>query len=175
MEKRMSVDFESLLENLLDAWDRNNRILVNLLGALPEGGLDARALEGSPTVAEMFTHMHYVRLVLLSEDVPEFAKPVPAREWRNEREPERIAAALEESAKAVRDAVESLLRSGGQMKMHYDNPLLFLDHLIWHEGYHHGQIKLALKAAGHALEDEEIGALTWDLWMEKKALGRPNL
>lgn len=28
----------SLLEPLLDSWDRNNTIMLNLLGALPEGG-----------------------------------------------------------------------------------------------------------------------------------------
>ncbi len=39
--------------------------------------------------------------------------------------------------------------------------------MIWHEGYHHGQIKLALKVNGRALNDEEIGPLTWDLWMVK--------
>ncbi len=32
----------SLLEALLDSWDRNNAILLNLLRALPEGGLEAR-------------------------------------------------------------------------------------------------------------------------------------
>ena len=30
----------SLLETLLDSWDRNNTILVNRLHALPEGGLE---------------------------------------------------------------------------------------------------------------------------------------
>lgn len=50
---------DALLEALLDSWDRNNRILVNLLRALPEGGLEARALEGSKTVAEMFLHIHW--------------------------------------------------------------------------------------------------------------------
>ena len=54
----MSVDFEDLLEDLLDSWDRNNRILVNLLGALPAGGLGVSALPGSPTVAQLFTHVH---------------------------------------------------------------------------------------------------------------------
>lgn len=39
--------------------------------------------------------------------------------------------------------------------------------MIWHEGYHHGQIKLALKVNGRALNDEEIGPLTCDLWMVK--------
>ena len=38
---------QSLLEALLDSWDRNNTILLNLLRALPEGGLEARVMEGS--------------------------------------------------------------------------------------------------------------------------------
>jgi hypothetical protein len=46
---------------LLNSWDRNNTILLNLLGALPEGGLEARSMEGSPTIAELFTHIHFVR------------------------------------------------------------------------------------------------------------------
>jgi hypothetical protein len=40
---------------LLDSWDRNNAILLNLLRALPEGGLEAKAIESSPSVAELFT------------------------------------------------------------------------------------------------------------------------
>ncbi len=39
--------------------------------------------------------------------------------------------------------------------------------MIWHEGYHHGQIKLALKLAGQALADEVTGPVTWDVWMDK--------
>jgi hypothetical protein len=35
---------QSLLEALLDSWDRNNTILINLLRALPEGGLEARVM-----------------------------------------------------------------------------------------------------------------------------------
>ena len=62
-----------MLNALLDAWDRNNTILINLLHLLPEGGLDARAMEDrSPTVSQMFTHIHYVRLAFVSEDAPEF-------------------------------------------------------------------------------------------------------
>ena len=56
-----------LLDALLDSWDRNNTILVNLLRALPDGGMDARAADGSPTVAQLFMHIHYVRLVFVAE------------------------------------------------------------------------------------------------------------
>ena len=158
----------SLLEALLDSWDRNNRILVNLLGLLPAGGLEARAMASGPSVAEMFTHVHYVRLVFLSEDVPEFAAEVPAEEWVNEINPERIARMLNESAKAVSEAVRSRLETGAEMNMHYDHPILLLQHMLWHEGYHHGQIKLVLKLAGLAIPDREAGKGTWGVWMRKR-------
>ena len=157
-----------LLEALLDSWDRNNTILVNLLRALPEGTLEISAMDGSPTVAQLFMHIHYVRLVFVVEDAPEFARPLPAGEWRAERDRDRIAEMLNDSAKVVREAVVGRLQTGRNMDRHYDHPILMLQHMVWHEGYHHGQIKLALKAAGRPFDDEEIGAVTWDVWMDKE-------
>jgi uncharacterized damage-inducible protein DinB len=156
-----------LLDALLDSWARNNTILVNLLRALAEGALDAKALPDGPSIARLFTHIHYVRLIFVSEDAPEFAKPVPESEWAVEYDRERIAQKLNDSAAAVREAVVGRLEAGREMDVHYDHPILFLQHMIWHEGYHHGQMKLALKAAGMPLDDEEIGAVTWGVWMRK--------
>jgi uncharacterized damage-inducible protein DinB len=157
-----------LLEALLDSWDRNNTILLNLLRALPESGLEARVIEGSPSIAEMFTHIHYVRLVFVFEDAPEFATSVPKGEWLAERDSARIAQMLSDSAKTVRDAVESRVEAGRGMNLHYDHPVLLLQHMLWHEGYHHGQIKLALKVAGRPMTDEEAGPITWGVWMRKQ-------
>ena len=157
-----------VLDALLDSWDRNNTILVNLLRALPDGALDLRAADDSPSVARLFTHMHFVRVVFLNEDAPEFARSLPEDEWREEHNRDRIAAWLDESAAAVRDAVRSKVEAGGAMAVRYDHPILFLQHMIWHEGYHHGQIKIALKRAGQPLDDEEIGPVTWDVWMNKR-------
>jgi uncharacterized damage-inducible protein DinB len=157
-----------LLEAVLDSWDRNNAILVNLVRAVPEDGLAVRSMEGSPSVAELFTHIHYVRLVFVLEDSPEFARTMPEEEWAAERDPERIAQMLNESAKAVRDAVQSRVEAGRDMDLHYDHPILLLQHMIWHEGYHHGQIKLALKMAGRPISDKEAGPVTWWVWMHKK-------
>ncbi|MGB4786085.1 MAG: DinB family protein [Candidatus Acidiferrum sp.] len=159
---------QRLLEALLDSWDRNNTILVNLLRILPEGGLEARAMEGSPSIAEMFTHIHFVRLVLVLEDAPEFARSLPEEEWAAERDPDRIAQMLNDSAKVVRDAAKNGVEAGRDMKLHYDHPILMLQHMIWHEGYHHGQMKLALKLAGLPMTDQEAGPVTWGVWMRKK-------
>jgi uncharacterized damage-inducible protein DinB len=105
---------------------------------------------------------------LVSEDAPEFARKLPEEEWVFERDPDRIAQMLNDSAEAVRDAVKSRVEAGRDMNLHYDHPILLLQHMIWHEGYHHGQIKLALKVADRPITDEEAGPVTWDIWMRKK-------
>ena len=158
---------QPLLDALLDSWDRNNTILLNFLRAIPEGGLEARAMEASPSIAELFTHIHYVRLVFVFEDAPEFARDVPKDEWVVAHDRERIAQMLGDSARAVRDAVRGRLEAGRVMNLHYDHPILMMQHMVWHEGYHHGQMKIALKVAGLPLDDEEAGPLTWDVWMDK--------
>jgi uncharacterized damage-inducible protein DinB len=159
---------QSLLEALLDSWDRNNTILLNFLGALSDGQLEARAMQGSPSIAELFTHINYVRLVFVFEDAPECARDVPEEEWAAERDSGRIAQMLSDSANAVRDAVRTRVEAGRDMDLHYDHPILLLQHMLWHEGYHHGQMKLALKLAGRPMNDQEAGPLTWRVWMRKK-------
>jgi uncharacterized damage-inducible protein DinB len=124
-------------------------------------------MEGSPSVAQLFTHIHYVRLVFVSEDAPEFAKDVPTEEWAEERDADHLAQLLNESARTVRDAVKGRLEAGKKMDVHFDHPILLLQHMIWHEGYHHGQIKLALKLAGIPLSNQQIGPLSWRIWMNK--------
>ena len=158
---------KQLLDALLDSWDRNNTILVNLLRALPDGALTARPIAGSPSIAQLFAHIHYVRLAFVAEDAPEFARAVPEEEWFAERDRDHVAQLLNESARAVRHAVKGRLEAGRQMDLHYDHPILLLQHMIWHEGYHHGQIKLTLKLTGSPLTNAVAGPLTWRVWMDK--------
>ena len=160
---------ENLLDALLDSWDRNNRILVGLLRAIPQGGLEVRMDANGHAVAELFTHLHSVRLHFVAENAPECARTLPTREWEAERDPGRIAEALEESAVAVREAVRGRVETGRAMERLYDHPILMIQHLTWYEGYHHGQIKLALKLAGQPIADDAAGPLTWSIWFKKTA------
>lgn len=160
-----------LLNALLDSWDRNNRILVNLLRAIPTDAMGLRPMEGSPTIARLFVHMHYCRLLFVKMAAAEAARPLPPSggDWTAtpDIDVEQMTAQLNESSEAMKDAVKSRLRSGQPMDVHYDHPILLLQHFIWHEGYHHGQIKLTLKLHGRPFDDEEVGVQTWDEWMEK--------
>ena len=129
--------------------------------------MGAAATAGGPSISRLFTHIHYVRLVFVEEDAPEFKQPLPDGEWVDERDAGRIEALLIESARTARDAIKGRVEAGREMDLHYDHPILFLQHMIWHEGYHHGQIKLALKAAGRPMTDDKAGPLTWSVCMHK--------
>lgn len=151
---------QRLLAAVFDSWDRNNAVLLGLLRVLPEDALAIRVIEDGPTVAGSFMHVHSVRLSLVDEGAPEAVATLPAQEWEDLRDPQLIAQHLGESAAAVRRAVRGRLRAERAMDLHYDHPLLMLGHLTWHEGYHHGQIKLALKLAGRPVTDEDAGPVT---------------
>ncbi|MGE0443353.1 MAG: DinB family protein [Gemmatimonadales bacterium] len=165
---------DALLEPLLDTWTRNNLILRNLLFAIPDDALDLRPAPDSPTIRGLFAHMHYCRLVFVEENAPELAVPVPTGEWRSTATAADLAAMLDESAAVLARAVRGRLGTGRPMDRHYDHPILMLQHFVWHEGYHHGQIKLTLKLAGRPFDDEAIGPLTWDVWMDKAGQERPG-
>jgi len=66
----MDADNQQILDALLDAWERHNRALLNLLRALPAGSLAARALPGSPSIGEMCAHIHHERMVSVFENAP---------------------------------------------------------------------------------------------------------
>jgi uncharacterized damage-inducible protein DinB len=156
-----------LLDALLEAWDRSNTVMVNLLRALPEGGLQSRATETGATVAQLIMHLHHERLMSVTEEAPEYAGEVPATEWDDAGDPDRLAQRLNESAKTVRDAVRGRILAGRDVDLHFGHPALLLQFLLWHDAYHHGQIKLALKLAGHPISDEVAGPLTWGVWRAK--------
>lgn len=161
-----------LFAALLDSWDRGQTVLLNLLFLVPEGGLEVRATAEGATVGQMFAHMHYIRMVHVLEDVPEHAAGVPEEEWAAGLDRDRLARLLTESAKLVGEAVRARLISGREMDLHYDHPLLMIQHLFWHEAYHHGQIKLALKQAGMPISDDDAGLLTWGVFMDKTEAGK---
>jgi len=162
-----SADQSPVFAALLESWNRHNRILVNLLRALPAGGLLARATATSPSVSEMFTHMHHERMISVSEEAPEIGVQVPAKEWVGEADIENIARLLDESARAVREAVQRRTESGRNLELSFPHPIGLIQFLIFHEGYHHGQIKLALKISGCPIPDQVAGPLVWHAWRER--------
>jgi hypothetical protein len=103
------------------------------------------------------THTHLYELCSSSRNVPEFTRDLPEEVWMVERDPGRIEQMLNERAKAVRDAVKSRVEADRRSHRHYDRLILLLQHMVWHERYHHGQVKLVLKVADCPMTNEEAG------------------
>jgi uncharacterized damage-inducible protein DinB len=159
---------QRVYDAVLDSWERHNTALLNLVRAIPDGGLDASAMAGSPTIGQMFSHMHHERMVSVFENAPERAGEVPAIEWAPERDAQRIERMLTESWARVRDAVTSRIEDERDLDRDFAHPVQLIQFLIFHEGYHHGQIKLALKAAGRPLGDGVAGSRIWDVWRARR-------
>jgi hypothetical protein len=89
---------------------------------------------------------------------------VPAEEWRHECDADRISSMLEESGKRVRAAVMGRVEANRALDRDFAHPIQLLHFLTFHEGYHHGQIKSALKSAGCPIVDDAAGPAIWDVW-----------
>ena len=85
-------------------------------------------------------------------------------EWAPSDNLKEIHSQLLASEAAVRDWIGEALAKGTTEIGQYDHPVLFLQHMIWHEGYHFGLLMLALRLAGaepsEAWEEEHV----WALW-----------
>ncbi len=147
--------------------------MIGLLRAIPENGLSAKASSNSPSVGAMFSHVCYLRLALICESDPEFGTQHPEivpnddDEWLEEHDLKRITEKLNHSARVLRNALKRWVETGQSIKAGspgYEHPILLLQHMIWHEGYHVGQIKLALKLTGRPMTDQEAGTVTWSVW-----------
>jgi uncharacterized damage-inducible protein DinB len=155
---------------IFESWNRHNTIVTNLVKNMPESGLGAKATNGGWTVAEQLAHMHGARVGWLEKVTPEFASDPP---WlyieENEKViaqkiPSLIVAALDWSAKALADAVKSKLETEKGLDGVYSHPVYFLEHMLWHEAYHAGQMMVALKITGQPFEEDQTDSLIWDVW-----------
>jgi uncharacterized damage-inducible protein DinB len=161
---------EPLADVLLESWDRQTQILTNLANLIDESTRGAKpAPEGWP-ISEHLCHVHEVRTGWLNTIDPKRAKELgevysqEGNQWIAITDLAEIKRHLAMSAKAVREAVKELLAAGVEKIGPYDHPVYFLQHMIWHEGYHFGLIILALRNAGKEPTEEWEEANVWGLW-----------
>jgi uncharacterized damage-inducible protein DinB len=159
-----------LEQQLLESWDRQTQILSNLASQIDETNRRAKPSPDGWGIDTHLGHIHEVRYWWLSKVAPELAKDLgdgleeQGDEWLAIENLAEIKRLLEESGLAVRKAVADALESGTEKFGPYDHPVLFLQHMIWHEGYHFGLINLALRNIGAEPSEEWAEENVWGLW-----------
>lgn len=165
----MTGNIRIVIDQLLDSWERQASMVASVAELLTEENRGLKANNATMTLDQQFCHIHKVRhgwLWAVSKEHEALLGSV----YTNVNGQEQPIADLDEirnqlaiSAKAVRDAAEVGLKAGGKFGP-YDNALLFIQHMVWHEGYHVGQIYSGLLSSG--LEPDEMWEEKhiWELW-----------
>jgi len=160
-----------IVESLLDSWDRQCRIVNAVASLIDEGNRHVKPSDDGWGLDRHLAHMHGVRKYFLSQVAPEHAAALVSASADAEGTPladlDAIKACLKASAEAVREAVKEGLEKGGPMagsNVVYDNPVLFLQHMVWHDGWHVGLIFLALRLNGQEPPEEWEEPNVWGEW-----------
>jgi len=161
----------NVAEALLDSWDRQCRIVDAVTSLIDDANRHAKPSDDGWPLDKQLAHMHRVRKYFLSEVAPQFAEGL-GESYADEigtpiTDLETIKANLRASGVAVREAVREGLEQGGPMRgehVVYDNAVLLLQHMVWHEGWHVGLIFLALRLNGQEPEEEWDEPNVWGQW-----------
>jgi uncharacterized damage-inducible protein DinB len=150
---------------LLDSWDRQARIVAKVAELVTESNKDVRPGTDSWPLFHHLAHLHRVRVFHMQELDPVRAASMPIalrNGWEDPVEDlDAIRQMLAESAVAVRELTATAIAEERMPCGDYENPILFLQHQIWHEGWHVGIIILGLRLAGEEPPEEWEDTQIW--------------
>ncbi len=158
MPKKSAASFV-LSEALLAAFDTNDRINHYLLENLPATAWRAEPPEKKGRdVASVVAHMHNVRVLWLKAT----GGKIPPQLDRLTVTPAQANAALQSSASALREVLQTSLAGDGRIKGFRPDVAAFLGYLIAHDAHHRGQITMLARQLGHALPQKAMyGMWEW--------------
>ena len=149
------------MKDQIETWYINSRINLYLLDAIDENYLTDISASKGRKVGEQFAHLNNVRMMWLTAASPELLEGLLKIDKEVTITKSLLAAELRKSA----DAMAKLLEKGfteGKIKGFKPHPAAFLGYLISHESHHRGQIVLALKQSGHAIDQKtQFGLWEW--------------
>ena len=157
-----------LVDMLLDSWDRQCRIVEKVAEKVDDSNRHLQPSADGWPLDHQLAHMHSVRHYFLKNVDPARGNKLASSFTDGWTTPisdlDQIKKLLAESGIAVRESVKEALEKGVEKFGWYDNPVLFLQHMVWHEGWHVGMIFLGLRLGGQEPAEEWEEANVWGEW-----------
>lgn len=158
----------NLSDALLDSWDRQAQIVRSLAQKVDETNRLVRPSPDGWTLEFHLAHIHQVRRYWLHQLSLEKARTLPKTiqdDWQTlSADLAEVRLALDASAKAIRKSLAERIAGPLTQAGAYDNPVLFLQHMVWHEGWHVGLLMLGLRQAGQEPTEEWQETHLWGPW-----------
>ena len=150
-------------KQLVETWEIHNRINLYLLDAIEKSSLaDVPSDSRGRSVGEQLAHLHNVRLMWLKAAAPALMEGIEKIEIESSADKTALKKSLERSAKAIAELLSASTVISGKVKGFKPHVGAFLGYLISHESHHRGQIMLALKQSGHAVDKKvQFGLWEW--------------
>jgi len=139
----------------------NEKINQLLLSNIPDAAWRAEPPGASGrTIAEIFAHMHNVRLMWLKAAAKD--AELPAKLEGKTCTLEEVKASLAESARSCSGLIEAALATpAAQVKNFKPDAAHFVAYLISHDAHHRGQISQLARQTGHPLP-KKVNFAMWE-------------
>lgn len=147
-----------MIEELVEAWEINNRACLRLLNDLTPEQFAASLIKGK-AVGAQFAHIHNVRLMWLKASAPDLNEGM--LKLGPGAAAEEISFALSASAERISALVRRAETPGGRIKGFKPHAAAFVGYICAHEAFHRAHAELALRQAGMPVSDKTAYAL-WE-------------
>lgn len=159
-----------IAQMLLDSWDRQCSILDSVASLVTEENRHFKPSDDGWSIDRHLAHCHNVRTFFVSQvapDTPEVVRFGVDDAGEITESLESVRSALSQSARVIRNVVEKGLVASVPLSgenVTYDNAVLLMQHMVWHEGWHVGLIFLALRLNGQEPPEEWEEPNVWGRW-----------
>lgn len=152
-----------MTDPLLETWQINAHVVLYVLDAVDDAVFALPAPAKGRSAPQMFAHIHDVRVLWLESGkaLPDGVVKLGKQDGYDRA---TLRAALAASGAGIGAMVAHALETGKRISGFKPHTPAFVGYLISHEGFHQGEIGVALREAGFPLDRKtSFGMWEWGL------------
>lgn len=159
----------TIIQTLVESWDRQCACLNSVAGLITDENKHVKPSDDGWSLIHQLVHVHLVRLEWFKKvsENPGLEIQHLYRQEGDEWIPSDDLPAVKEAVRHLGEVISAWLPEAlaeGKPSGGYDHPVYFLQHQIWHEGWHIGLIMLGLRLNGEEPPEEWEEANLWGHW-----------